>query len=103
MKKLFKYHVRLYRLYEVFGENIFYGREADEALRTSPYVYNSSLTLTGLDKRKLIKTPKRAEVREVIKDADFRKHYRKLSEEGLKVSRYIEENKGLLTIFLLRQ
>lgn len=103
MRKLYKYHVRLFRLYEVFGEKIFYGRQADEALRASPYVYHSTLTLTGLDKRKLIMTPRRTEIREVIKDADFRKHYRRLSKEGLKMARHIEQNRGLLTMFLLRQ
>jgi len=97
------YHVRLYRLYEVFNDKIFYGRQAEEALRSGPYIHYTNLALTGLHKRKLVKTAPRAEVREQFSDADFRKHYRKLTEEGLKVAKDIEDNKGLLTMFLLRQ
>ena len=102
MKRLYKYHVRLYRLYEVFGEKIFYGREAEEALKTNPYVYPNSLVLTGLDRKKLIETPPRDEVRKEIDRPDFRKHYRRLSESGLEISRFIEKNKRILTMFLLR-
>jgi len=99
---MYKYHVRLYRLYEIFDDKIFYGRQAEEALKSCSYIEPNTLYLAGLKKKKLVRTATRQEVMEEIKDYDFRRHYRRLTLTGLEFGKYIENNKRYLTMFLLR-
>jgi len=102
MERMYKYHVRLYRLYEIFSDKIFYGLQAEEALKTSSYTYPNSQFLTGLQKRKLIRNATRKEIIDEIKDYDFRKCYRRLTMTGLATAKYIKDNKRYLTMFMLR-
>jgi len=99
---MYKYHVRLYRLYEIFGDKIFYCRQAGEALKSSSYIEPNTLYLAGLEKKKLVRMASRKEVMEELDKYDFRKHYKRLSLTGLEVARNIEDNKRYLTMFMLR-
>jgi len=102
MVRMYKYHVRLYRLYEVFGDKIFYCRQAEEALKSSSYIEPNTLYLAGLQKRKFVRMATRKEVMKELDKYDFRRHYKRLSLTGLEVARNIENNKRYLTMFMLR-
>lgn len=100
--KIFKYHIRLYRLYEVFGEEIFYTKLAEEALNSSSYIYSTSMYFAGLERKKLVRLATRKEATREVDSWDYRCTYRKLTEEGLKMARFIDNNKRYLTMFMLK-
>lgn len=100
--KIFKYHIRLYRLYEVFGEKIFYTKQADEAMNSSSYIYSTTMYFAGLERKKLVRLATREEAKREVDSWNFRCTYRKLTEEGLKIARFIENNKRYLTMFMLK-
>ena len=102
MDILFKYHLRLYALYEKFGTNLFYAREGFEAIQNSYYINSTFMFYSGLEKKEyLIVIPYKVAQLEVL-NFNRRCTYRKITQKGINVIKEIEKNKKLLTKILLR-
>ncbi len=102
MKALYKYHLRLYALYESFGNKPFYAGEGVKSLLSSYYIDSNSMFYAGLEKKKLIKVISKKEAKETVQSFNPRCTYRKVTKEGLEVVNDIENNKKLFTKYLLK-
>lgn len=105
LKFLYKYHINLYCLYEAFGDQPFNAGAGVNAIAYSIYRdKKSTLYFSGLQKKKYLKTLGKANAQvRVGYDWNFRCTYRILTPLGLEVARYIENNKKLLTQYLLKK
>lgn len=98
----FRYQMNAYFLYKAFGANVFYSTEAQEALQDAAPYKISSLALSGLRHRKYIESiSKNDEAIKNIKDFSRRKNYQRFTEKGLAYVKWLDENKRLVTKYLL--
>jgi hypothetical protein len=102
LNKVYKYHLLLYSIYKHFGGRIFYGRQAEEAKCEENIVDTTSLRMSKLISKRLIKWATREEVEAQIKNPDYRRLYRRISEEGLRICKYLDDNPKLITKHLLK-
>ncbi len=102
MRNLYKYHLLLYSIYKHFGKSIFYGREAEEAKYKANIVDTTNLRMSTLIRKKLIVWATREEVEAQVKKPDYRRLYRRISEEGLSICKYLDDNPKLITKHLLK-
>lgn len=106
MNKIYKYHYILYLLYKTFGREVFTSGEAKEELRdmlmaglNPAWISFGKLRDKGLIEHNLRKNDIDLDI---DKPYDHRYNYQKISEKGLKIVKEIEDDKKLITKFLMR-
>lgn len=102
-KRIYKYQVNAYFLYKRFGTRPFYSAEAEEALKKDTPYKVGSLTLTGLRKRRYIKDwLKKEDVIDEVENYSGRKNYQRFTEKGLAYVQWLDDNRHLITKYLLK-
>lgn len=100
MKRVFRYQMRVYAIYLEFGEKPFYTKSALAAMNKLPFK-STPITYINLVNKGLLRGILKEEEKE-IEDFSYRRMYRKISAKGLQISKTLDENKNLITKFLLR-
>jgi hypothetical protein len=97
MKKLYRYHIRIYEIYEKYGTGIFCVSAAREALKA---LESGSLTIPSLVDREYLERATKEDLT-IFDKVDRRMKYFKISPRGIEVVNFVKRNPKLLTKFLL--
>lgn len=92
-----------YFLYKKFGTRPFFTAEGFEALEEMAPYKIGKLSISGLKKRKYIEDRlSKEEVIDKVKDFSWRKNYQKLTPKAIEYCRWLDDNKSIVTKYLLK-